>query len=155
MGDPRVIRIDDAQRSDVPALVALLQVLFAQEREFTPEPEKQRRGLEMILDAPDVGRVFAARKNDRVVGMVSLLFTVSTALGAPVCWLEDMIVHPDERSGGVGTQLITHALAFARSHGYARVSLLTDGVNSDARRFYARHGFTHSDMVTMRHRSAA
>ncbi len=146
-----MIVVDAAQRSDLPALVALLQLLFEQEREFTPAPEKQWRGLELILDAPGTGQILVAREDGRVAGMVSLLFSVSTALGERVCWLEDMIVHPEARSGGIGTQLITHALDYARSHGYARVSLLTDDTNSDARRFYARHGFAHSDMVTMRH----
>ena len=142
--------IETATLSDLPGLVGLLQVLFAQEREFTPDPDLQRRGLELILADPRVGRIFVARAGCALLGMVSLLATVSTALGAPVGWLEDMVVRPDARGRGVGSRLIAHALEHARANGLARVTLLTDGDNADARRFYRRHGFAPSEMVAMR-----
>ena len=145
-----MIVVAPAVEGDIPELTALLGGLFAQEREFTPEPERQARGLALILAAPQTGRIFVAREGAGIAGMVSLLFTVSTALGAPVCWLEDMVVRPDARGRGVGGMLIEHAIAFARAEGYARLTLMTDGDNAAARRFYERHGFSRSDMVAMR-----
>jgi ribosomal protein S18 acetylase RimI-like enzyme len=82
--------------------------------------------------------------------MVNLLYTVSTALGARVALLEDMVVAPQARGRGLGSALLTHAIAHARSQGCRRITLLTDGVNDSAQRFYARHGFTGSGMVPMR-----
>ena len=142
--------IAQATLDDLPALVELLRSLFVQESEFEPDAERQSRGLALILADPAVGRICVARDETGVVGMVSLLFTISTALGAPVCWLEDMVVAPDSRGKGVGGRLIEHAIGYARSHGFARMTLLTDGVNVDARRFYSCHGFQPSDMVAMR-----
>ena len=52
----------------------------------------QERGLRLILESPGVGTLFVARDGGEVVGMVSLLDTVRTAAGGPVCWLEDMVV---------------------------------------------------------------
>ena len=144
------IVIEPAARGDVPDLVALLQTLFTQEAEFEPDAARQSRGIEMILSAPATGQIFVARENGTVVGMINLLFTVSTALGAPVCWLEDMVVRPDRRGAGVGGQLIEHAITFTCARGYRRITLLTDGTSSDARRFYERHGFARSDMAAMR-----
>jgi GNAT superfamily N-acetyltransferase len=144
------IVIEPAAQSDVSELVGLLHALFAQEQEFAPDAERQRRGLEMILSSPKTGRIFVAREKGETVGMINLLFTVSTALGAPVCWLEDMVVRPDKRGAGIGSRLVTHAIGFARAHGYVRITLMTDAGNADARRFYERHGFARSEMVAMR-----
>jgi GNAT superfamily N-acetyltransferase len=150
-----VIVIEPATQTDLPGLVALLRALFTQEAEFRPDAELQRRGLEMILSSPTTGQIFVARENGPqgsgdVIGMINLLFTVSTALGAPVCWLEDMVVHPDARGDGIGGQLIEHAITFAREQQYRRITLMTDRNNDDARAFYLRHGFVTSDMVAMR-----
>jgi GNAT superfamily N-acetyltransferase len=124
--------------------------LFAQEADFQPDREKQMRGLRLIIDAPDRGRIFLARMGGEVVGMVSLLLTVSTAEGAAACWLEDMVVRPDQRGKGLGSRLLRHALDDAKANGFARVTLLTDRVNADAIRFYERHGFRRSEMIPLR-----
>ena len=49
------MQIDTATEADVPALADLLSILFAQESEFTPNPEAQRRGLLAIVTNPAVG----------------------------------------------------------------------------------------------------
>ncbi|MDX9767609.1 MAG: GNAT family N-acetyltransferase [Ectothiorhodospiraceae bacterium] len=144
------MHIDQATPSDIPTLSDLLSLLFAQEEEFAPNPEAQARGLRRIVDDPAVGAVLVARDADRIVGMVTLLFTVSTALGERVAWLEDMVVSPQARGAGVGAQLLAGAISFARSAGCRRITLLTDGSNESAQRFYARQGFAQSGMVPMR-----
>jgi GNAT superfamily N-acetyltransferase len=139
-----------ATPEDVPALADLLAILFAQEADFTPDRTKQEEGLRLIVRSPEVGVIFVARVDSTVVGMVSLLFTVSTAQGGRVCWLEDMVVHPTKRASGLGSHLMEHAIDYARSHGYGRISLLTDRVNDRAIRFYERHGFVESKMTVLR-----
>src|SRR5262245_40211256 len=73
--------IEQATVEDIPELVELLTILFAQEADFTPDPRKQARGLKLIIDNPAVGAIFVTRDKGTIVGMVSLLFTVSTAEG--------------------------------------------------------------------------
>ncbi len=141
---------DAATPDDVPALVALLAILFAQESEFAPDAAKQARGLRRIIASPEVGRVFVARIGGRVVGMVNMLATVSTAEGAPAAWLEDVIIHPDYRGNGLGSRLLGYVVEAARAEGFVRLSLLADHENAGAIRFYERHGFGTSAMVTMR-----
>ena len=87
---------------DVAALADLLALLLAQEAEFTPNGECQRRGLAAIVADPAVGHVLTARRDGRIVAMVTLLYTVSTALGTRVALLEDMVVDPAGRGQGVG-----------------------------------------------------
>lgn len=142
--------IESATQADVPAMANLLGLLFRTESDFRPDPEKQRRGLALILDDPRVGRVFVARSDGQVIGMVSLLLTISTAEGAAVSWLEDMVVHPDFQAQGVGTSLLQHAVREAWNLGLKRVTLLTDHDNDPAMRFYQRHGFRRSGMTPWR-----
>ena len=131
-------------------MAGLLNLLFKQEADFEPDQEKQEIGLRLIIESAHVGVILAARDGDQVVGMVSLLFTVSTAEGGPVCWLEDMVVRPDRRGGGLGSRLLQSAIDYARSHGFSRITLLTDKLNAGAIRFYGRHGFIESEMTAMR-----
>jgi len=141
--------IEQARVEDIAQLAALLRLLFSQEADFQPDLQKQERGLHTIIKSPEVGRIFVARDGDKVIGMVNLLFTISTAEGGPVCLLEDMIVHPDHR-GGTGSRLLQYAIDFARASGFVRITLLTDQTNAGAIQFYKRHGFTPSEMTALR-----
>ena len=144
------MQIDTATEADVPALADLLSILFAQESEFTPNPEAQRRGLLAIITNPAVGVILVAREDHRLLGMVNLLYTVSTALGERVALLEDMVVVPEARGNGAGSRLLQEAIRVARASGCKRVTLLTDATNHAAQRFYARHGFEASTMIPLR-----
>lgn len=144
------MNITTATHVDVPALALLLGDLFSQESEFTPNEAAQRRGLAQIIANPDVGVIFVAKDGETVVGMVNLLFTISTALGARVAILEDMIVSSRYRGVGIGGRLLDHAITFARDTGCARLTLLTDRGNERAQRFYGRRGFQPSPMIPLR-----
>ena len=140
-----------ATLADIPDLCGLLDLLFAQEAEFTPDTAAQQRGLTAITQNPDVGQILIARQaGSKAVGMVSLLYTVSTALGGRVALLEDMVVTPDTRGQGVGAQLLAQAIALAKANGCLRITLLTDAVNEAAQRFYQRQGFVASPMMPLR-----
>lgn len=139
-----------ATEADLPVLCELLQLLFDAEAEFTPDADAQCRGLTAILASPQLGTILVARRDDAVVGMVNVLFTMSTALGAPVALLEDLIVAPPARGTGIGTMLLQAAFHAARAQGCKRITLLTDAQNTAAQRFYARHGFHASTMIPLR-----
>lgn len=151
MGNPAgQVCVRRAANGDVMQLCILLTRLFEQEADFTPDPDRQLRGLRLILEQPDVGLIFCAEGPDGIVGMVSILFSVSTAEGGRVAWLEDMVVHPDRRGQGIGELLLQEAIRSARQSGCLRITLLTDGTNRAAMRFYSRGGFVRSRMVPFR-----
>ncbi len=142
--------VEMATAADIPALDGLLSILFSQEAEFSPNSQAQQRGLARIIGDPAVGAVLVARDGDQIVGMVNLLFTISTALGERVALLEDMVVFPAGRGMGAGTKLLSEAVTYSRVQGCKRITLLTDRNNESAQRFYAKQGFVVSGMVTMR-----
>lgn len=144
------MEISLATASDIPALCELLSLLFSQEADFQPDDEAQRRGLAQILDNPDVGLILVARQKNQIMGMVNLLFTVSTALGQRVALLEDLVIAPTQRGNGIGSQLLKQTIETARLHDCHRITLLTDLANESAQRFYRKHGFSFSAMIPMR-----
>jgi GNAT superfamily N-acetyltransferase len=145
-----LVRVREASASDVDRMVELLAHLFTQESDFAPTPSKQRRALQLILSHPSLGRLFVLTRGKEVLGMVSLLCTVSTAEGGLAAWLEDLVVVPGQRGRGLGTRLLRAAIAWAQKEGITRISLLTDSDNLGARRLYLRHGFVGSGMQPLR-----
>jgi GNAT superfamily N-acetyltransferase len=149
------VRVREARSADVEAMVELLGYLFKQEKEFVPTAAKQRRALEILLAQPTMGRLFVLTRGSRILGMVSLLFTISTAEGGKVALLEDLVVRPDQRGRGLGTRLLRAAVDWARKEGLMRITLLTDADNVRARGLYLRHGFAASAMQPLRLNPAA
>lgn len=144
-----------ATLADIPQLCELLAILFTQEADFQPDAGKQATALRQIIEHPELGRILVLRgpvlrNHGEILGMVSLLFTVSTACGGKVALLEDMVMHPAHRNGGLGGRLLQAAKDLARRENCLRVTLLTDRSNAAAIRFYRRSGFEESAMIPLR-----
>jgi GNAT superfamily N-acetyltransferase len=142
--------IAKATLEDIPQLCGLLTLLFTQEADFKPDTGKQSAGLREIIEHPEVGAILVLRDGSTLVGMVNVLYTISTACGGRVAIVEDMIVRPEKRSGGLGSSLLASAIELAQTEGCLRITLLTDRTNGSAIRFYQRHGFVTSEMIPLR-----
>jgi GNAT superfamily N-acetyltransferase len=142
--------IEQATLEDLPQLTDLLFDLFSQEADFVPDRSKQMRGLRLLLEQPNRGRIFVLRENGTILGMINLLFTISTAEGGFVIILEDVIVHREYRGRGFGDKLLKHAIEYAKKKDFLRITLLTDRMNADGQRFFMAHGFLESKMLPMR-----
>lgn len=139
-----------AETEDIPFLCDLLNLLFTQEAEFVPDPKLQEKGLTKIITADETGDILIARDHGEIVGMVNLLYTISTAFGTTVALLEDMVVAPERRGEGVGSALMMSAISHATKRGCRRITLLTDADNEKAQHFYKKHGFYQSSMIAFR-----
>ncbi len=142
--------IEPATLEDLPQLTDLLVDLFTQEEDFVPNRVKQMRGLRLLLEEPNRGRIFVLRQNGHILAMLNLLFTISTAEGGFVIVLEDVIVHSQHRGQGFGDRLLQYAIHYAREKGFLRITLLTDRGNEEAHHFFEEHGFFKSSMIPMR-----
>ena len=143
-------RIEPATVEDLPQLTDLLHDLFSRESDFKPDTVKQLRGLQLIIEQPNRGRIFVLRAHERIIGMINLLFTISTAEGGFVIILEDLVISHDHRGMSYGSQLLEHAKEFARKKDFLRITLLTDRPDEMSKHFFQRHGFQESKMVPMR-----
>lgn len=138
------LHVSFASLQDIPELCHLLGQLFSQEEEFCAQKTLQEKALNTILNNPSLGVVLVAKREKKVVGMVNLLFTISTALGDKVILLEDMVVDEDYREQKIGSVLLTSALTYAKENGFLRITLLSDEDNLRAHKFYKKHGFEYS-----------
>jgi GNAT superfamily N-acetyltransferase len=144
------MRLREATIEDIPELCELLIYLFVQEEEFKPNTKTQSEGLRKIITNPNAGVVLVAIDSNKVIAMVNILYTISTALGDRVAILEDMVVSPKARGKGVGSMLMEYSLDLAKQNGCKRITLLTDFDNDGAHRFYQQHGFVRSSMIAFR-----
>ncbi len=139
-----------AKTEDIPVLCELLWELFSQEVEFTPKKEIQEKALKKIIEDENIGDIFVALKEKKVVAMVNVLYTISTALGEKVAILEDMVVFKGFKNQKIGSSLIEFALDYLKKNSFKRVTLLTDSDNFSAHNFYKKHEFTKSSMIVFR-----
>ena len=145
------MQVFEAGEEDIPDLCELLGYLFEQEEEFKPDVNLQISGLKKILKSSNKGTILILKDNVKAIGMVSLLFTISTALGGTVALLEDMVLVPAQRGKGHGSKLLQSAIDYANMKDCKRITLLTDTDNVPAQKLYTRHGFERSSMLPMRY----
>ena len=141
----RVAKIDD-----IDTLCELLFELFSQEVEFTPNKEVQQKALKTIILDENIGDIYVATINEKVVAMVNILYTISTALGTKVAIFEDFIVDRNYRNQGIGENLIDFVFEDLKAKNFSRITLLTDNDNLKAHKFYEKKGFVKSSMVPFR-----
>ena len=142
--------IEPATFEDLDELSILLGELFSEESDFRPDRDKQLHGLRLIFEQPNRGRVFVLRQDRTIVGMINLLFTISTAEGGFVILLEDLVIHRTFQGKGYGSMLLDYAIAFAKQKHFLRITLLTDRPELRSQNFFKRHGFVESNMLPMR-----
>jgi ribosomal protein S18 acetylase RimI-like enzyme len=146
MDDSLTIRL--AFSDDIPVMVKLLSELFAIEDDFTIEGYKQSRGLELLLQSPQ-SIILVAEIQESVIGMISLQRMISTAMGAYVGLIEDVVVSESHRGYGIGTKLLETAIDEAGRREWGRLALGVDLRNTKAISFYQKYGFETSNMGLM------
>ncbi|MCG7869254.1 MAG: GNAT family N-acetyltransferase [Candidatus Thiodiazotropha taylori] len=143
--------ISSMQRSDIDKMVDLLRQLFSIEADFNVDPDKQRRGLELLQES-EAAEIFVVRgARQEVVAMATLQLVVSTAEGGLVAWMEDVVVDADHRGQGVGEFLLSHINRWVESRGIKRVQLVADRDNRSAIEFYKTQGWQEINLNVLRH----
>ena len=82
--------------------------------------------------------------------MVSAQLVISTAMGAPSAWIEDMVVLEEFRGRGVGKALLEKAGEWSKSKGAKRVQLVADADNISALEFYKHLDWQPTRLFTWR-----
>lgn len=143
------MKLRTAVASDIESLQHLLEALFTIEQDFTPDREKQRRGLELLLETRNA-HVVVAEEAGKVVGMATLQLVISTAEGGPAGLIEDVVVDESHRGRGIGQALMDHLSAWAGERGLTRLQLLADRDNGPALDFYRKQGWTTTRLIALR-----
>ena len=141
-----MVQFRPATRSDVPAIVALLEDDEVSRSRSHPVPEDADaalwRAFEQI-DADPRNELIVADAGGTVVGTCQLTFTPSLSRGgAERKTIEAVRVSRTVRGQGIGRAMMTWALDLARRRGCGLAQLTTDKRRTDAHRFYESLGFT-------------
>ncbi len=143
--------IRSARADDVPQICTLLAELFSIESDFSPDGQKQARGLSLLInDKSGVSAVFVAEDGGKVVAVGSVQMLISTAEGGPAGLVEDLIVRPEHRGKGIGTTILAEIARWCSGKKITRLQLLRDADNAEAPRFYAGNGWSSTGLLCMR-----
>ena len=143
-----MVALRPASKSDIDAMVRLLNQLFLIEQDFTPDAGKQGCGLELLLEA-DGADIAVAELNGVVVGMATLRTRISTAEGGYCGLIEDVVVDASYRGRGIGRALLAHLVDIAVKRGLIRLQLLADRDNRTALDFYRRQGWVSTRLLAL------
>ncbi len=130
---------------DIPAMAELLGMLFEIEEDFEPDPAKQRRALELFLEA-EHGVIFVAERENVLAGLCIVSLAISTAEGGWSGEIEDLVIHPDFRRQGLGEQFLALAEEWSCRQGAVRMRLNCDETNLPALAFYEKTGWQKSHL---------
>lgn len=147
MGDETKIRL--AAECDIDDMIHLISLVFAMEKDFQADKDKQRRGLQLILQSGSERHLWVAEKNGRVVGMCSAQLLVSTAESGWKALVEDVAVDEVCRRQGIGRKLLGEVVNWARIYGVTRVDLLADRNNEKGLSFYRQLGWKTTNLIAL------
>lgn len=134
------IRIEAATINDVPDILRLIRALAEYEKLLHKVVATEADLRESLFGEKPAGECLMARVDGRSVGMAIYFRNLSTFLGKPGIYLEDLFVEPECRGLGVGKALLKAVAKEAVGHGYRRVDWSVLDWNEPAIRFYKSLG---------------
>ena len=133
--------IRNATKSDVPAILDLIQELATFEREPNAVAVTEAELIQDGFGETPVFECFVATIESKVVGMALYYPCYSTWKGKS--WhLEDLIVTEPHRGKGIGFALLKKFISFAYKTGVRRIQWVVLDWNTPAINFYEKQGAT-------------
>lgn len=120
-------------------------LLDAFNREFatpTPGPHVLTARLNGLLAGPETVALLIGHP---AIGVALITLRPNVWYDGPVGLLDELYVVPAERNRGLGSALLAAAEAVVRERGGTVLEVNVDGDDTDARRFYERHGYANSE----------
>jgi len=130
------IEIRPVQENDFHQLIDLFQEFAT----FEKLPEKMTNTEEKMIAEQEHFHCFVAvNAENRIVGYVTYFFSYYTWIGKSL-YMDDLYVGPEFRSAGIGTQLISKVIDFAKTENCRKLRWQVSGWNKPAIEFYRKLG---------------
>jgi GNAT superfamily N-acetyltransferase len=137
--------IRPARRSDLPALIALLQQLSLDDPREDPAALSSYEAAFHDIESGGRQTVLVAEDYGVVVGTASFIVIPNLShVGRPYAVVEDVVVDASRRSRGIGEALMLRTVELAKAAGCYKLVLTSNRRRTDAHRFYERLGFAPS-----------
>lgn len=111
----------------------------------SPGPAVLAERLERLLAGP---LVFAVVAGAPAVAVALVTVRPNVWYEGDVALLDELYVAPERRSEGIGTAILDLLREHAITHGIDAVEINVDEGDTDAQRFYERHGYSPTDPET-------
>jgi len=128
--------------ADAAAVAGLLDRFNREYLTPTPGPAVLTGRLERLLSTDNVVALLAG---DPAVGLALLTLRPNVWCRGSVALLDELYVVPADRRRGIGAALLQRAEQECRRRGGELLEINVDGEDTDARRFYERHGYANRD----------
>jgi GNAT superfamily N-acetyltransferase len=132
------MHVRQATPSDAGEVARLLLDFNTEFETPTPPAEVLSMRLRTLLSEPATAAFLAG---DPAVGLALLTARSNVWHDGAVVMLDELYVAPDHRNRGLGGALLAAAEEWALSIGGSLLEIDVDGGDTDARRFYERHGY--------------
>ena len=149
MSDPVATgaRVREAGAEDVAAVAAAVEDLLVELGGRRPEPAELEEEIRALLADPAGGSVLVAEADGEIVGVLSASWQRAIHVPGVYATIQDLWVHRDWRSRGVGAELVEAIASQARSRGVGRLEVglprETFAAIASTESFYRRNGFEH------------
>jgi GNAT superfamily N-acetyltransferase len=129
-----------AEPGEEARVVPLYEWLFAPPGSVPPSWDERRAAvaLRQAIDSHDCTVILAEGDDGELIGLCTGYLDLHSVRYGYRVWVEDLAVHPEHRSQGVGKALLDAAKAWARERGATHLELDSAETRTDAHRFYER-----------------
>jgi GNAT superfamily N-acetyltransferase len=129
-----------AEPGEEQRVIPLYEWLFAPPGSKPSSWDERRAAvaLRQAIDSRDSAVIVAEDETGELVGFCTGYQDMHSVRFGYRAWVEDLAVHPERRSEGVGKALLDAAKAWARERGATHLELDSAETRADAHRFYER-----------------
>ena len=131
-----------ATPSDAETVARLLDAFNREYHAPTPGPEVLTTRLHSLLAGSDV---IAFLAGDPAVAVALLTLRPNVWYDGPIVLVDELYVVPEARGRGFGSALLVAVESLTRERGGQLIEIAVDGADTDAHRFYERHGYTSTE----------
>jgi GNAT superfamily N-acetyltransferase len=130
-----------ASPDDIERVIPLYEWLFAPpgSRPASWDERRAAVALRHAIDSHDAV-ILVADAGGELIGLCTAYQDLHSVRFGYRAWVEDLAVHPEQRSKGVGAALLAAARDWARERGATHLELDSAEPRKDAHRFYEREG---------------
>jgi GNAT superfamily N-acetyltransferase len=131
--------IREITKAEVSAIVAACEWLFEPPagRPQLSDPAAADERLQALCASP-TGTGFVAEREATIVGFCTVYLDLMSIRVGQRAWLNELAVHSEHRSQGIGKRLLDAARNWARTMGATHLLLDSNVARVDAHRFYER-----------------
>lgn len=143
------ITINFATENDVSLILSFIQELATYENLLHQVVATEELLQQSLFGDRPVAEVLLAQWDGEPAGFALFFHNLSTFLGRPGIYLEDLFVKPEYRSKGVGKALLVHLAGLAKQRQCGRLEWSVLNWNEPAIQFYEKLGAVPMDEWTI------